>query len=141
MECLLAVCVYLTGGLGYQVENGSNEYGNGIGELGLTVQSKFAKWAYKECKHISGIQTYERDGGINACLSGFIKTIGPFTGKIGFGPQAIVGDRPTNEYGQWLFEASIMAEWEGLYAKLMMLDDLYLASAGWIKRFNLGARR
>ena len=77
MECLAQLCfitaVYVQGGLGAQTVDAfgaesTNDYHYLIGELSLVVEMG-DHW-YMEAKHISGLNTEEMDGGLNAVLFG-----------------------------------------------------------------------
>ena len=81
MSCLVELCfissVYIGGGIGFQPSQAvdgadtyglTNQYGANIGELSLTVE--FNNGMYIEAKHISGLNTYEPDDGLNAVMIG-----------------------------------------------------------------------
>ena len=72
MSCLIELCfvslVYINGGIGIQNKVPTNDYGIQIGELSLVVEMG-DHW-YVEAKHISGLNTPEPDGGLNAIMFG-----------------------------------------------------------------------
>jgi len=136
MNCLAALTFYLAGGLGiqdYTPSMAQNSYDYAIGELTLTAESCHY---YVELKHISGINTAEPDAGINALMSGYVFSEAGLTIKAGVGRQVVIDHLRTNNYGNYLFELSAMAEWEGLYIKASKVRDIHAMSAGFIKRFQ-----
>lgn len=78
MSCIAELCfisaIYISGGIGYQAGGdqhdwqSSNDYGSNIGELSFVVE--FENSAYIELKHVSGLNTDELDGGLNAIMIG-----------------------------------------------------------------------
>jgi hypothetical protein len=136
--------LFLNGGLGIQsgfsydaetqtyetTSPETNQYGPMVGELSLTGQYKNG---YLELRHISGINTEEEDLGLNSVTAGVVFTpLQSTTLKFGAGfqPKAV-----TNDYGIFIYEASAMYEWEGLYAKATKISDMEYLSFGFIKRF------
>jgi len=78
MACFIELCfvslLYINGGLGVQDQNlyaashSTNHYGLMIGEL--SVVAEMGDHWYIEAKHISGLNTQELDGGMNAVMLG-----------------------------------------------------------------------
>jgi len=81
MECLLTFCfvtqIYVTGSVGMQAmpsvwgveeEMVTNDYDLFIGEARVVME--FLNGSFVEVKHISGLNTPEADGGINAVMVG-----------------------------------------------------------------------
>ena len=77
MDCLLELCfaasIYVTGAVGIQPNQlggvgESNQYGYNVGETSLIME--FNNGLYVGIKHISGLNTYESDGGYNAIMIG-----------------------------------------------------------------------
>ena len=82
IECLLSLCLvsdfYIDGALGFQPNQHpkkydhpieyTNSYGFNIGELSAVME--FRNDMYIGLKHISGINTFEEDHGLNALMIG-----------------------------------------------------------------------
>ena len=72
MSCLIELClismVYINGGVGIQKDVPTNDYATHIGELSLVFE--MGKHWYVEAKHISGLNTPEPEGGLNAIMFG-----------------------------------------------------------------------
>jgi len=77
MNCLIELCFvasfYITGAIGiqpnqYDSYGETNHYGYNIGEATLVME--FNNGIYIGAKHISGLNTYEPDDGLNAIMFG-----------------------------------------------------------------------
>lgn len=79
MECLLAIClIYLDGSIGvqrypwidqpYTYDSRSNHYGYRVGSMAIGIE--FENNIYIEARHISGLDTFEADAGMNSLSLG-----------------------------------------------------------------------
>ena len=103
-----------------------------IGELSLAVSSGHF---YVEGKHVSGLNTPERDGGFNAAFVGLQDDIGPIHVKVGAGLQAQSAYTRTNNYGHFVTDVSASYEWEGLFIKAGKAGNMEMVTTGFVKRW------
>lgn len=80
IDCLLSLCLvtgfYIDASIGYQPsqmppftnEEFSNSYGANVGEAKAVLELK--KGFYIEARHLSGLNTFESDGGLNTISVG-----------------------------------------------------------------------
>lgn len=135
MDCLLALCLYLTGGIGPQhgyklVDDGwiatqteTNVYGMFIGEAAATLEYNHF---YIEGRHISGINTAEHDLGLNTLMIGLTGRKDNTAVHFGVGIQSdLSSEFDSNSYGDTLAEASI-TQWfgDGMFVKASKVSKM-----------------
>ena len=148
MDCLLSFCIYVTAGLGVQSGHAfdgdgykltgpqTNEYGLLVGEGALNARTGYI---CADLRHMSGISTAEGDMGLNTAMIGPCFTFSGITVKTTYGVQTQLSDSPSNNYGKYVAEASVMYEFTGLFdgffVKASKIDDMENIIFGMIKRF------
>ena len=142
MDCLLALCIYITGGLGpqqgYRInDNGdstptetiTNGYGMFIGDLGISIEKN---GFYSEARHISGINTAENDLGMNNIMFGVSHRVKNNMFRFGFGLNSNFNpDVSSNSYGSTVVEMS-GTHWfgDGMFVKVAKIDSMVYAIVG-----------
>lgn len=152
MECILAICITLYGGLGVQsgyeltrdgetrslgylaIYEPTNDYGMFVGEINIEAQYGPV---YAKAFHLSGINTPEYDMGMNSFSAGLVVKQGGFRVDIGLGAQYKADESiQSNGYGKTYAEASA-SYWlsNGMYIKATSVAGMQYLAVGMSSRW------